>query len=205
MRRIECVVCAALLAGPLPLTACSSAGSARSGGGAGGACTATGIACVQPSECVAGVNCGGNCCVGACVGGGDSGVCTAPNVDFSATCAPSCSGGDPQGTWHLVGGCGNPGACSRADAGTGVVGPEGTLIIGAEGSTSFMQLDENLYGGCGEFTMGAFGEVIGSWSEDAGTIGGDSYCVQGSTLYVFLPIDPQSTSDPYLTALRFDR
>lgn len=162
------------------------------------------MACVRPGQCTAGVDCGGDCCAGACVGGSGDSVCTAPNVDFSAGCAPSCAGGDPRGTWHLAGACGDRGQCG-SDAGSGVVGPEGALVVGSGGGTGLPDLGENLYGGCGQLTLGQLSGVGGSWSADAGTVGGDAYCVQGSTLYVFLPPDPQSSSEPHLTALRFVR
>ncbi len=180
-------------------SACSNGGGSSDGGadtgngGDGGACLAANAACVRANVCVSG-DCGGSCCAGACVGPDDASVCTDPNVDFSATCAPSCSGGDPTGTWHLVGGCGGAGC----DGGGGTVGPLGDLVVAQNGGTS-LDVSEALHA-CSRYTLGN-ASLGGDWSPDAGTVGGDSYCVQGSTLYVFVKVDPQSASDPHLTAL----
>ena len=180
---------------------CSNGGSSNdagsdASGGDGGVCLATSAACVRASVCVSG-DCGGSCCVGACLGPDDASVCVAPNVDFSDTCAPSCTGGDPTGTWSLVGGCGGAGCAS--DAGSGTVGPLGTLVVAENGGTG-LDLREAL-SDCSRYTLGNT-TLGGSYSPDAGTVGGASYCVQGSTLYLFLKVDPQSASDPHLTALK---
>lgn len=171
-------------------------GTDGSSGGDGGACLAASSACVRASVCVSG-DCGGNCCAGACVGPDDASVCTDPNVDFSPSCAPSCTGGDPSGTWTLVGACG--GAGCDTDAGNGTVGPLGTLTV-APNSTAGLDLTEALHA-CSRYMLG--NSTLGSdWSPDAGTLGGNAYCVQGSTLYVFVKVDPQSATDPHLTAFK---
>jgi hypothetical protein len=162
-----------------------SSGTNASGGSSGSACTANGAACDNEREC----------CSGFCPGD----ACAPPNVDFGSACtAPAPCGGDPSGTWTLVGGCGAP----KVDCGTpgkGAVTASGTLVVPA-GTAGVPELEYDLHA-CGWVSQGGPSLQPPS-SGDAGKAGWP-FCVQGSTLWLFPP--PPSGPDVYLTALKLTR
>jgi hypothetical protein len=146
------------------------------------ACIADGVACSQQDEesrC-----CGRFCAVYACA---------SANVDFVGSC-PSTCGGNPEGAWHLVGGCG-PAIC---DGGAGaVIASSGALTISTTGTDIFSYAYsfhcDGLSRGTNAFTA--------RWSPDAGTVGGLPYCVVGDTLWIMQNISP----GPGTMAYRFTK
>ncbi len=160
----------------------------------GGQCIAAGVSCVDD----AGINEFESCCSGLCPGH----VCNAANVDFSASCAPAPCGGNPVGTWHIVGGCGQS-ACSEEGGSGSVVG---TVVIATGGPNQFtIDLDttfgaETLSCGRNDSDNSSGGITGGSRVGDGG-VAGLPYCVQGSTLWLFL----DSPDEPALTALKLEQ
>ncbi len=166
----------------------SGSGSPADGGtpGPGGQCVATGVSCVADG----GINEYGSCCSGLCPGH----VCNSANVDFSASCAPAPCGGNPVGTWHLVGGCGQS-TCSE-DGGTGSV--LGTVVITMGGPNQFTVNSASV--GVETLSCGrndsdnSSGGIWGASAKVDGCDAGMPYCVQGSTLWLFY-------DNPYVPAL----
>jgi hypothetical protein len=174
--------------------ACGSEGTPTDGGadsptadagGDGGdgavACVADDLPCVAPDVCVGDCR-GASCCGGFCPG---KSVCASANVDFNATCPAAC-GGDPRGTWKLVGGC------NTCDGGRGAIAADGLLTVsddaGAVTDISEVSYDyfcDGYFNSGGGFGLGG-SDVPGIWSMDAGTVGGSPYCVEsdGGVLWI---------------------
>ncbi len=141
----------------------------------GAVCIATGNACGPPSEPCVGDCRGRTCCSGLCA----LDLCSERNVT-GGTCSSAC-GGNPEGTWRLVGAC-HGGACSDTKQAT-VVSKQASWVVSATSGTT---LDWGYAIHCGVKTTTGGGSIDGTWSSSASTIGGRPYCVRfsGSKLLV---------------------
>jgi hypothetical protein len=174
-----------------------SGGASGSSSGNGGQCIENGSPCgPKPDVCVG--DCKGNtCCSGLCAGS----TCTASNVTFAATCPASPCGGDPSGSWHFVGACVSGG--SACDGGSGAYGASTTLQVAATGTTTDVVFETDIHS-CGYISTGGGNSINGRWVADAGalgSLGGNPYCVQGSSLWVF----PNASDWHQTVALEFSR
>jgi len=174
MKNTLVVVCVLIGASTL---ACGT-NESTSGGDAdptadGGACIADKLPCGQPDGGCVGDCRGRTCCGHLCAGT----TCSSANVDYATTC-PSACGGNPEGTWQLVGACVGP-----CDGGSGAVAADKDekLTVSADGGSGIVWgYDFH----CGSISRGSGHGLSGTWSTDAGTVGGFKYCVEGGNLWV---------------------
>ena len=142
---------------------------------AGAVCIATGNACGPATDPCVGDCRGRTCCSGLCA----LDTCSEKNVT-GGTCPTGC-GGNPEGTWHLVGAC-HAGACSDTKQAT-VVGKQDSWVVSATSGTT---LDWGYAIHCGAKSTAENHSINGTWLSSESTIGGHPYCVrlEGSTLWV---------------------
>jgi len=138
-------------------------------------CIATGNTCGPATADCPGCR-GRTCCSGLCA----LDKCVEDNVG-GGTCPTGC-GGDPQGTWRLIGAC-NASYCS-GDKEAAVASKQESWVVSATAGTS-LDWTYSLYCGGGKFSSGG-NTIDGTWSSSASTIGGRPYCVRlsGSRLWL---------------------